>query len=216
MCRKDSGSDAADPGEKGDGTLAGKQPQKAGWTRRDFFNWVLNAVMGVIAVLVAIPTVGALLTPVFSKQGPTWVKLGPASNLQKSSLSAGTGSVGSVVKAAYSYVMMDHWAKSPQSDYAYLRYIGGNCPFFILSPICTHLGCHVDWVGSVNQFHCPCHGSVYTVDGTNVSGPAPLPLGVFKWKTQGSDLYIAVEPSTFTHAETRTSEEDKQPCTRVS
>lgn len=202
--------------QKGDATLAGKQPQKAGWTRRDFFNWVLNITMGAVALLVAIPTVGALLTPAFAKSKPQWVKLGTPASLQSASLAAGSGGVGSVVKAPYSYIRIDHWAKSPTSDYAYLRYVGGNCPFFILSPICTHLGCHVDWIPAANQFHCPCHGSVYTIDGINVSGPAPLPLGVFKWRLTGSDLYIAVESSTFTHAETRTSEEDKQPCTRVS
>ncbi|CAB1128507.1 Rieske domain-containing protein [Candidatus Hydrogenisulfobacillus filiaventi] len=196
--------------------MAGKAPQKAGWTRRGFFNWVLNVVLGAIAILIAIPTVGTLIYPAFAKSPPTWVKLGPADDLQQLSLKAGNGSVGSVAKAPYTYLRVDHWAKQPDSDYAYLRYIGGSCLFFILSPICTHLGCHVNWVQSANQFHCPCHGSVYTIDGTNVSGPAPRPLGVFKWKMVGSDVYIAVESSTFTHAECRTSEADKEPCTRIS
>lgn len=41
---------------------------------------------------------------------------------------------------------------------------------------CVHLGCTVPWVPSENQFHCPCHGSIYSYNGTRLSGPAPRPL----------------------------------------
>ncbi|MBX5466337.1 MAG: ubiquinol-cytochrome c reductase iron-sulfur subunit [Firmicutes bacterium] len=194
--------------------MAGKQPQKAGWTRRDFFNWVLNVTMGVIALLVAVPAVGAAITPAFARSKPIWIRLGLASKLQAASLAAGTGGVGSVVKASYTYTALDHWVKQPASDYAYLRYIGGSCPFYILSPICTHLGCHVDWVPSANQFHCPCHGSVYTIDGLNVSGPAPRPLGVFRWKLTNGEVWIARE-DTFTGAWERQGESPRRPCLMV-
>jgi cytochrome b6-f complex iron-sulfur subunit len=43
-----------------------------------------------------------------------------------------------------------------------------------LSAICTHQGCTVAPAG--NQLVCPCHGSVYDLNGGNVSGPAPDPL----------------------------------------
>lgn len=43
-----------------------------------------------------------------------------------------------------------------------------------LSAICTHQGCTVLPRG--NRLLCPCHGSVYALDGSNVSGPAPSPL----------------------------------------
>jgi menaquinol-cytochrome c reductase iron-sulfur subunit len=194
--------------------MAGRPPGRAGWSRRDFFNWVLNIVMGVIALIVAIPVVGEALSPIFAKPTDQWVDLGEASAIQTASLAAGSGGVGSVARIPYTYTQVDHWATQQASDYAYARYIGGNCEFFILSPICTHLGCHVDWVPSANQFHCPCHGSVYTIDGLNVSGPAPLPLGVFYWKLQGGHIYIELM-STFTHAYQRTSEAPAQPCLKV-
>lgn len=191
--------------------MAARPPQRAGWTRRDVFNWVLNIVMGLIALIVAIPVIGALLTPAFAKSAEQWVKLGKASALQQASLAAGSHGVGGVAKTSYTYTAVDHWAKTLVSDYTYTRYIGGDCPFFILSPICTHLGCHVDWVPAENQFHCPCHGSVYTIDGLNVSGPAPLPLGVFRWKLVNGDVYIAIE-STQTHAAPRARGGPATPC----
>ena len=43
-----------------------------------------------------------------------------------------------------------------------------------LSAICTHQGCTVGPHGG--QLLCPCHGSIYGLDGSNVSGPAPSPL----------------------------------------
>ncbi len=45
---------------------------------------------------------------------------------------------------------------------------------FALSAICTHLGCTVT-PGS-EGLTCPCHGSRFSTDGANLSGPAPRPL----------------------------------------
>lgn len=46
-----------------------------------------------------------------------------------------------------------------------------------LSAVCTHQGCTVAVDG--DKLVCPCHGSVYTLEGGNVSGPAPTPLPAF-------------------------------------
>jgi cytochrome b6-f complex iron-sulfur subunit len=47
---------------------------------------------------------------------------------------------------------------------------------FVISAICTHLGCTPDWKPSENKFKCPCHGSGFRTSGVNVEGPAPRPL----------------------------------------
>jgi Rieske Fe-S protein len=41
--------------------------------------------------------------------------------------------------------------------------------------VCTHEGCLVSTF-SGGQMVCPCHGSVYNLQGSVVSGPAPSPL----------------------------------------
>ena len=47
---------------------------------------------------------------------------------------------------------------------------------FVISAICTHLGCTPDWKASENKFKCPCHGSGYDSEGINFEGPAPRPM----------------------------------------
>ncbi len=48
--------------------------------------------------------------------------------------------------------------------------------FKVISAVCTHLRCTVNWSDINNRFECPCHGSVFSTEGKVISGPAPRPL----------------------------------------
>ena len=47
---------------------------------------------------------------------------------------------------------------------------------YVLSTVCTHLGCTPNWLDSEQKFKCPCHGSGFRKTGINFEGPAPRPL----------------------------------------
>jgi menaquinol-cytochrome c reductase iron-sulfur subunit len=57
-------------------------------------------------------------------------------------------------------------------------------------PQCTHLGCAYHWEEGKNEFLCPCHSSVFSVEGKVVSGPAPRPLDRYEVKVEGNHLMV--------------------------
>jgi cytochrome b6-f complex iron-sulfur subunit len=65
---------------------------------------------------------------------------------------------------------------------------------FVISAICTHLGCTPDWKASENKFKCPCHGSGFYITGVNFEGPAPRPLE--RWAiSEAEDGQVVVDKS---------------------
>jgi menaquinol-cytochrome c reductase iron-sulfur subunit len=63
----------------------------------------------------------------------------------------------------------------------------------VFSPICTHLGCYFKWDAGTGHFECPCHGSVFSMDGKVLGGPAPRPLDTLPAKIENGVLLISWE-----------------------
>ncbi len=47
---------------------------------------------------------------------------------------------------------------------------------FLNSASCTHVGCHLHWNSFETCWDCPCHGSIFDVNGRPTNGPAIAPL----------------------------------------
>lgn len=55
---------------------------------------------------------------------------------------------------------------------------------------CPHLGCTVPWQAEEQRFHCPCHGSIYDIDGERISGPTPRPLDLMAVSIVGGKVIV--------------------------
>lgn len=114
--------------------------------------------------------VGASLRPspaLAQKGGETWVAiLGKIKDLNEQEPQ--------LVKAQF----MDQDGRVMDEDKLYVRYEkrGNTGKWIILSAICTHLKCKLDYQEAESIFVCPCHGSRYELDGTVIKKPSKKDL----------------------------------------
>ena len=71
--------------------------------------------------------------------------------------------------ADYSFGFAENFSLDFHVGYNDLEKNGG---FLAMSRTCTHLGCTVPWVEDEGRFVCPCHSSVFDINGDVVDPPA--------------------------------------------
>jgi cytochrome b6-f complex iron-sulfur subunit len=60
------------------------------------------------------------------------------------------------------------------------------------SPVCTHLGCYVNWDNNRKEFLCPCHGGRYNSQGQVIAGPPPKSLSRLPYKVEAGKIYLGI------------------------
>ena len=88
----------------------------------------------------------------------------------------------------------DAWSKYPPGPIGavYLRRLNGTDPPVAFTATCPHLGCAVDYKADRNMFQCPCHNSLWQVDGTLIAGSvSPRGLDPVEVKVRGgNEVYV--------------------------
>jgi len=157
-------------------------PQVEDPGRRRFLSYWAGALSTIVAAAVAVPLVGMFLAPLFVKRKELWLGLGRLQDARP----------GVPSKFTFSYVKTDGWFERTVYGTAYVvREPSGG--LYVLSNICTHLGCGVRWDPARNAFLCPCHNGVYDRDGRVISGPPPRPLNRFPNRVAAGQVEIRVE-----------------------
>ncbi len=148
-------------------------------TRRGFFIGAIYAIWATIAAAVGIPAAVYLFFPPKARKNDEWVEVGDISKLAPNQ----------PVEMAFRRNRTDGWKVISEKTTAWVvKYPDNRVAAF--GPQCTHLGCAYHWEEGKNEFLCPCHSSLFAVDGSVISGPAPRPLDHYETKLQGTRLLL--------------------------
>jgi menaquinol-cytochrome c reductase iron-sulfur subunit len=151
-------------------------------TRRGFFRIAIGVLGGFIGLVICIPLVGSLVGPAFRKKIPIWARVAAVGSLppgQPTVLSFTDQSSEGYLRET---VVRNVWAVRRSAT-----------EVTVFSPICTHLGCRYDWEPNSGRFLCPCHGSLFGLDGKVLAGPAPRPLDTLPVKIENGELFVQWE-----------------------
>jgi menaquinol-cytochrome c reductase iron-sulfur subunit len=133
--------------------------------RRKFFRRMIGFCAGVIGAGLAIPLLGYVISPAFKRREQPWVEVGKLDELP----------VGEPTQLDHLQTVQDGWRATTSHKAVWaIKQTDGRLTVF--SPLCPHIGCGYRWDGQDRKFHCPCHGSVYSMNGQVLGGPAPRPL----------------------------------------
>ena len=148
-------------------------------TRRGFYIAAINAMGAILGAAVALPAAAYLLIRPKGGSEDAMAEVGELSQLQP----------GVPKEVLYERKRVDGWRKITEKASTWLVKTGDNT-VVAFNPSCTHLGCAYHWETSSKEFVCPCHASVFSVEGKVVSGPAPRPLDRYVAKVRDGKILI--------------------------
>jgi Rieske Fe-S protein len=60
----------------------------------------------------------------------------------------------------------------------------------VLSSLCPHLGCPINWRKDRDQFVCPCHNGTFDAQGGRMNGPAPRGMDSLPFEVRSGRLWV--------------------------
>jgi len=149
--------------------------------------YVLGALMG---IALAIPTIIYLFLPSRTRKESGWVDAGDISQLTP----------GTPVEMSFQQSRVDGWRVLTEKKTAWVVKTQDN-KIVAYGPQCTHLGCAYHWDNSAKQFACPCHASLFSIQGQVLAGPAPRPLDRYQIRIANNRLQVGpLRPSNSANA----------------
>jgi menaquinol-cytochrome c reductase iron-sulfur subunit len=171
-------------------------------TRRDFLRFATVAVGTLIGLVLAVPGVAYIISPLRKKgQVESFDTLARLSQLE----------VGVPRSFAIIADRRDAWVKYPREAVGSVWLIRqpeeSGSPVIALTSECPHLGCAVNLAADGKSFLCPCHTSAFDFEGRPKNQVPPRPMDRLKVElTKGDDPEVRVKFQRF-----RTGSEEKIP-----
>ena len=157
--------------------VAEGQPAESA-TRRSFYIGAIFALWGIIAAALGVPALVYLLFPPKARREEEWLEIGDVRKLENRI----------PTELVFRRNREDGWKIS--SELATAWAVKRDNQVVAFGPQCTHLGCAYHWDEGKSEFLCPCHSSIFSLDGKVVAGPAPRPLDRFDVKVENNRLFI--------------------------
>ena len=161
------------------GNVQAQSTSNGDTTRRNFFVGAIYGMMGAISVALGVPALIYLLFPPKAKKESEWIEIGDIARIAPNS----------PVELTFRRNRTDGWKVISEKSTAWVVKSADN-RITAFGPQCTHLGCAYHWEEGKNEFLCPCHSSLFGIDGRVISGPAPRPLDRYQTRIEGNKLMV--------------------------
>ncbi|MEY2551266.1 MAG: menaquinol-cytochrome c reductase iron-sulfur subunit [Verrucomicrobiota bacterium] len=168
-------------GESRPGAAPDSQVEIESIGRRSFLGVLLGFGAVVVGAALSVPLLRFALHPLLTKTTDIgWSSIGKIEEF---------ASLKAPMKKLITVDQRDGWRKIVSEKAIYVLPAKDGI-VRVLSPICPHLGCSIPWIEAKQQFICPCHTAIFTLDGTRVSGPAPRPMDDLESKVEEGVLKV--------------------------
>jgi Rieske Fe-S protein len=159
---------------------------ETGSGRRTFLSFCTGGLLTFLGLLIAVPVIRYLWAPLRGNEGGEgtgshFVDVGSLTDIPQGEWRL------RLVEA----VQQDGWKRTRVRHSVWVRRDGeGEQGVKVLSSLCPHLGCPINWHTDQAHFDCPCHGGVFDATGRQVSGPPPRSMDPLDFQVRAGRLWV--------------------------
>jgi len=162
-----------------DEVVAPGAPVEREVTRRDLLVGAIHGIWALIAAALCLPASAYLLLGAKPRRRDEWTEVGDVTKLP----------TGQPVEVAFRRNRTDGWRVGSEKLTAWVVKTSSRS-VVAFGAQCTHLGCAHHWDEGKSKFICPCHNSLFSMEGKVLAGPAPRPLDRYELKIEGDKLLL--------------------------
>ncbi len=161
------------------------KPSSPNLSRKEFAKVVMTFLGSLMGVVTGFPLIGYIIGPATKVQEvDDWISLGNLNNYE----------IGIPTLFSFTRTKVNGWEQTT-SSYGVFIIRDSDSKVRVLSNVCTHLSCRVNWVNETQTFNCPCHDAKFDINGNVISGPPPRPM--VQWS--GDEIDIDAEGNLLIH-----------------
>jgi len=150
-------------------------------TRRSYIGWLFGLCAAGVSALLSVPLIRFTLFPLTAKTTETkWADAGPVADLQVAD---------KPLTCTVMVEQVDGWRKKISKNIVYVTKDSAG-QLSVLSAVCPHLGCSVQWQDEKKSFVCPCHSAQFGTSGVRTGGPAPRNMDALESKVVDGHLMV--------------------------